>query len=76
MRNVSPYRLPAFTTVDAAPPRTDLGIAWLGSIVWLASIVRVAVSAIRREPLDEEVWLALVLILAIPWVFLRGFTKS
>ena len=76
MRNVSPYRLPACTTDDASTPRADLGFAWVGAIVWATSLARVVVSAFRREPIDQEVSLALLLLLAIPWGFRRAFTKS
>ena len=68
----SPYRVPA--KPDAAAPRVplDRSLAWAALIIWAGSVLRAIVGAMRHEAPSQELALAFVLAIAIPWLVRRA----
>lgn len=58
------------SSLDTA--RDDRDLLPMAVVVWLASVVRVAVGLANRDPIDAEATLALACVLWIPWFFLGG----
>jgi hypothetical protein len=67
-RRVHPYRVASPREQLRTQP--DRALAWLALVLWAGSVLRAIVGAMQmhHEPMGQEMALALVLVVAIPWL--------
>jgi hypothetical protein len=67
---VHPYRVPG--TLRASPRAgAEHGFFGVAFVLWLGSVLRTVEGALHRERFGRELSLALVLVIAIPWLARR-----